>query len=1025
MKQTMNIKTRMSVIACCLVAGFLVLTAVPAYIYISSELKKQISGEQFALTRYMAAHFDDNIDMAREKIAKFAAAVNPATVNDPAGLRKFLEFEQEIQTFFNQGMYVIRLDGTLVAATSRASSLGKRPPGEIDLLARGNTATSVCALPQGPTPCLTVAAPIRDRSGNPVAVMAGRIDVTNKRFLGELAALKVGTVGYTYVVDSRRTLIMHSDRLRILERLRVGTNKGIEMALHGFEGTMENTNSKGMRGLTSFKRLSAADWILAVHRPLHEAYAPLYRVRFYFGVMLAAATLCSAMVVWHVMGRVVAPLLTLTRHARELIGKKGADRLVCIDTHDEIGDLAIAFNRMIVEVDQQRRELERVKDFHLMLFEEFPTLVWRMGLNGQCNYLNQTWVEFTGRSTAEGLGNGWLENVHPEDRKEVERCFGVFFTALSPFTKEYRLLHRDGGFRWIEDNGRPFRDLDGNLAGYIGYALDITERKKAEGALRESERFAHSTVDALSSHIAILDATGTIVAVNKAWREFALANPPLSSNVNEGANYLTVCDTAAGEDAETAQSFAQGIRNVLEGKESFFSMEYCCHSPNENRWFVGRITRFSGDGPPFVVIAHENVTARKLAEQDLARSREKLLVQHEELQRAFLQMTQVKKEWEITLDCIGDLVIMADVAGRVRRCNRAVADFAHCSVEELIGRPWAEVIVLPDVETSSFVDRGGEIYHRETNRWFFLTFCQFTGIGTEKGEVITLHDVTEAKRFALELEQANTELKETQSQMLQKEKMASIGQLAAGVAHEINNPMGFITSNLGTLRKYGGKLLEFMTFIVDRSKSLPELREQIETERQKLKIDYVADDLENLITESLEGAERVRKIVADLKSFSRVDEAEYKVVDLAECLDSTINIVWNELKYKATLKKVYGELPPLRCYPQQLNQVFMNLLVNAAHAIENQGEITIRTWSESGWVSVSIEDNGCGIPDDVKARIFEPFFTTKEVGRGTGLGLSISYDIVKKHGGEITVASESGKGTTFVVRLPLNGVDHG
>ncbi|ABB33686.1 sensor histidine kinase, Cache_1, HAMP, PAS and PAS domain-containing [Geobacter metallireducens GS-15] len=1014
----MSIKTRMSVIACCLVAGFLVLTAVPAYIYISSELKRQISSEQFALARYMAAHFDDNVDMAREKIAKCAAALNPAEVNDPAGLREFLEFEQELQTFFDQGMYVIRLDGTLVAATSRDAALRKISPDEIDLLVRGKAVSNACASPHGPIPCLTVAAPIRDRSGSLVAVLAGRLDVTKKHFLGELTALKVGSDGYAYVIDSRRTLIMHTDRIRILETLHVGANEGIEKALHGFEGTVENTNASGVRGLTSFKRLSSAGWILAVHLPLQEAYDSLYRVRFYFGIMLAAAMFCSAMVVWFVMGRVVAPLLSLTRHVRDMAEKNGADRLVRVDTPDEIGDLARAFNGMVRKIEQQRGELERAKDFHLLLFEEFPTLIWRMGLDGRCNYLNRTWFEFTGRRSAEALGDGWLEDIHPDDRPEVEHCFAKAFAARSAYVMEYRLLHRNGEFRWIEDNGRPFNDLDGNFAGYIGFSLDITERMRAVEALRESERFARSTVDALSSHIAILDATGTIVAVNKAWREFVLANPPLSNNVNEGANYLAVCDAAVGEDAETAQSFAQGIRNVLEGKAAVFSREYSCHSPEEKCWFVGRVTRFSGDGPPLVVVAHENVTVRKLAEEELARSREELVAKHKELKSAFLQVAQGKKEWELTLDCIGDLVIMADAAGRVRRCNRAVTELARKPVDELIGRPWPEVVILPEVETDSYANGGGEIHHRETNRWFLLTSYPFTGTGTEKGAVITLHDVTEAKRSALELEQANTELKETQSQMLQREKMASIGQLAAGVAHEINNPMGFITSNLGTLRKYGDKLLEFMAFIAEKAESHLDLRKEIEAERRRLKIDYVADDLENLITESLEGAERVRKIVADLKSFSRVDEAEYKVVDLTECLDSTINIVWNELKYKATLKKEYGELPPLRCYPQQLNQVFMNLLVNAAHAIETQGEITVRTRSKEGWVSIAIEDNGCGIPDDVMARIFEPFFTTKEVGRGTGLGLSISYDIVKKHGGEITVTSEQGKGTTFVVRLP-------
>jgi two-component system NtrC family sensor kinase len=177
--------------------------------------------------------------------------------------------------------------------------------------------------------------------------------------------------------------------------------------------------------------------------------------------------------------------------------------------------------------------------------------------------------------------------------------------------------------------------------------------------------------------------------------------------------------------------------------------------------------------------------------------------------------------------------------------------------------------------------------------------------------------------------------------------------------------------------------------------------------------------VDSLVAESLEGSERVKKIVQDLKSFSRVDEAEYKVVDIAECLESTINIVWNELKYKVNLVKEFEDLPPIRCYPQQLNQVFMNLLVNAGQAIENQGEVRVRTWQKGDDAFIAVSDSGCGIPEESRARIFEPFFTTKEVGVGTGLGLSISYDIVKKHNGEITVESEEGKGTTFTVRIPV------
>jgi two-component system NtrC family sensor kinase len=194
---------------------------------------------------------------------------------------------------------------------------------------------------------------------------------------------------------------------------------------------------------------------------------------------------------------------------------------------------------------------------------------------------------------------------------------------------------------------------------------------------------------------------------------------------------------------------------------------------------------------------------------------------------------------------------------------------------------------------------------------------------------------------------------------------------------------------------------------------------KIREKRQALKLDYSLDDGSDLIKESQEGAERVRTIVKNLKSFSRVDEAACKDADINECITSTINIVWNELKYKVKLVKELGEIPLTKCYPQQLNQVFMNLLVNASQAIAKRGEIIVKTWHESGIIYASVSDNGCGMTQEVVNHIFEPFFTTKDIGKGTGLGLSITYDIIKKHNGEITVESEPGMGTTFTVRLPI------
>jgi signal transduction histidine kinase len=285
-----------------------------------------------------------------------------------------------------------------------------------------------------------------------------------------------------------------------------------------------------------------------------------------------------------------------------------------------------------------------------------------------------------------------------------------------------------------------------------------------------------------------------------------------------------------------------------------------------------------------------------------------------------------------------------------------------------------------------------------------------------------INDSRQNLQLALgELESAYKELKATQSKILQQEKMASIGQLAAGVAHEINNPMAFISSNLGTLDKYVYRLTEFIKTQSEVIESLhaTEAMEKLKLKQKELKLDYIKEDIKGLITESLDGSERVKKIVQGLKSFARVDEAEYKYADINECIESTINIVWNELKYKVNLKKDYAKLPLTKCYPQQMNQVFMNLLINAGHSIEKQGEITIKTWDGDGSIWVTVSDTGHGIPKEDLNKIFEPFFTTKGVGKGTGLGLSISYEIIQKHEGEITVESEVGKGTTFTIRLPI------
>lgn len=264
-----------------------------------------------------------------------------------------------------------------------------------------------------------------------------------------------------------------------------------------------------------------------------------------------------------------------------------------------------------------------------------------------------------------------------------------------------------------------------------------------------------------------------------------------------------------------------------------------------------------------------------------------------------------------------------------------------------------------------------------------------------------------------ELTQLNLTLSQMQSQLVQAEKMASIGQLAAGVAHEINTPIAFVLSNIGTLGKY----LE--TLIVVLQARDPAASTAAEVPGRD--VDYIVEDAPQLIRESKDGINRIKQIVQNLKDFSQIDTAqEWQLADLHHGIDATLSLLASQIERKAEIIKQYGELPLVECLPKQLNQVFVCLINNAVQAIEEErGALTIRSGVDGETVWLEFIDNGCGIPDAIRHKIFDPFFTTRDVGKGAGLGLSLAYGIVQSHHGSIELSSEVGRGSCFRVRLPL------
>lgn len=305
--------------------------------------------------------------------------------------------------------------------------------------------------------------------------------------------------------------------------------------------------------------------------------------------------------------------------------------------------------------------------------------------------------------------------------------------------------------------------------------------------------------------------------------------------------------------------------------------------------------------------------------------------------------------------------------------------------------------------------------HTDLSRMFF-TFIHYQ----------TLLENKQLKQMLLELK--DTRKHET---IVQGSKMASIGQLAAGVAHEINNPIAFVFGNTTMLKKYFNKIKSILgnfhriLDMIDDSMEAKIYSEKIKLENIIEEFDYkfIMADIEDLINESLEGMSRVTEIVSDLKTFTRAGESNIQEADINQCLQSTLKLIGGDIKYKCKVNSEYGNIPKLRCYASQLNQVFMNLLINAVQAVDKNGEISIKTSVLADNIVIKISDNGKGIAPENIGKLCDPFFTTKPVGSGTGLGLSISYNIIKKHGGTINFKSKPDKGTIVTIKLPTIGIN--
>lgn len=405
------------------------------------------------------------------------------------------------------------------------------------------------------------------------------------------------------------------------------------------------------------------------------------------------------------------------------------------------------------------------------------------------------------------------------------------------------------------------------------------------------------------------------------------------------------------------------------------------------------------------------------------------------------------EEKQLILDSLEEGVYGLDALYRITFVNRAMQDMLGWSAEEMIGQDSLCLLhkVKPNgspfpegVYPVTWVEAGGSIYNIEEllsckdGSTLPVEFSMNPLPDSRSGTcmIVVFRDISERKESHLQLAQAfhdmaeiNNSLDKARNQLQQSEKMVAIGQLAAGMAHEINNPIGFVQSNLGSLEKYVQALLSLVdqySELEKEGKLTPDSLAKINDLKTVIDFDFLRNDLVDLLGESRGGIERVRKIVQGLREFSQEGRAdEWTWFDISQSIENVLGVIHAEMGDKCSLLREYGKTPDVYCLPSQISYVLMSILTNAAQAIETRGEITIRTGTEDEMVWVEISDTGCGISPENISRIFEPFFTTKAVGKGAGMGLATAYGIIKAHGGRIDVSSMLGKGSSFVIRLPI------
>ena len=639
--------------------------------------------------------------------------------------------------------------------------------------------------------------------------------------------------------------------------------------------------------------------------------------------------------------------------------------------------------REIGERKRTEEALKRERDFTSAIFDTAGALIVVLDRQGKIVRFNRKCEEITGYSSRDVRDQYvWDLFIIPEEVEMVKRVFKELQTGLFPNEAENYWVTKEGQPRLISWSNTAILNNEGSVEHIIGTGIDITERKQAEEALQESEEKYRELFENASE--------GILVAQDNMLTFF---NPKVKEITGYSTEELTSRPFAEFIHQDDREWVIERYVKRLKGEEIPPVSAFKIIDKQENiKWLEVNAVLISWEGRPATLNFLSDITDRKQAEEELK-------LYH----RIFMASS--------------DGISIVDPEGKIIEMNPAQIKYVGESRRMAIGQHVTSGLERNDAETvRQSIEKTkhfrGEIKFPGTEDSHHYVDLSVFPIFNDEGDLTCFvgmgRDITELKRALNELAETNKNLRETQAQLVQSEKMASMGMLVAGVAHEINTPMGSINSMHNTLMRAIEKLNNVLA---------SEYSEESFNYRKIQTMFKVIDDANRVIKD---GTDRVTNIVRRLRSFARLDEAEMDKYDLHEGLEDTLTLIHHEIKHNITVNRNYGDIPRIYCSLSRLNQVFVNLLINAKQAIKGKGEITITTYQRDTNIFLEFADTGVGIPTEHLVKIFDPGFTTKGVGVGTGLGLSICYQIIQDHHGEIKVESEVGKGTKFTVILPTN-----